>query len=206
MRTNRSNRMMTTTTRSRSSRSVKPQRPVSRHSHKYDTWLLNPRNPVQYHRDYFVFAANGYIWSDIRTPKWRIWRQVSCFLWNYPVIITANIIYQDKTFSWFPKLESPSVRRCGLCSLCCMVYVDYTVSKCSVQCPDWLLPGRDLQIESLKRDLELLRAELERIKAEVRKRKHLVWFRGEGEGLIVFLFLLRRPSVTSCNWNPKSTV
>lgn len=31
-----------------------------------------------------------------------------------------------------------------------------------------LLAGRDLQIESLKRDLELLRAELERIKAEVR--------------------------------------
>ena len=27
--------------------------------------------------------------------------------------------------------------------------------------------GRDLQIESLKRDLELLRAELERVKAEV---------------------------------------
>lgn len=30
------------------------------------------------------------------------------------------------------------------------------------------LSARDLQIESLKRDLELLRAELERVKAEVR--------------------------------------
>lgn len=30
------------------------------------------------------------------------------------------------------------------------------------------LSGRDLQIDSLKRDMELLRAELERVKAEVR--------------------------------------
>lgn len=30
------------------------------------------------------------------------------------------------------------------------------------------LSGRDLQIETLKRELELLRAELERVKAEVR--------------------------------------
>lgn len=37
------------------------------------------------------------------------------------------------------------------------------------------LCGRDLQIESLKRDLELLRAELERVKAEVRTAQALVW-------------------------------
>lgn len=73
-----------------------------------------------------------------------------------------------------------SLRRCGLCSLWFMAYIDYTVSECCpVQCPDWLLPGRDLQIESLKQDLELLRAELERIKAEVRNVRHFVCFRRE---------------------------
>lgn len=46
-----------------------------------------------------------------------------------------------------------------------------------------LLSGRDLQIESLKRDLELLRAELERIKAEVRDYKHTVGFREEKDRL-----------------------
>lgn len=49
--------------------------------------------------------------------------------------------------------------------------------------PLLLLSGRDLQIESLKRDLELLRAELERIKAEVRDFKHAVGFRQEKDRL-----------------------
>lgn len=85
MRTNQSNKMMMTTTRSHSSRLVKPRHPVSRHSHKYGTWLLIAHNPVQYNCDYFMFAANGYIWSDIRTPKWRIWREVSCFPWIWTI-------------------------------------------------------------------------------------------------------------------------
>lgn len=46
-------------------------------------------------------------------------------------------------------------------------------------CPDWLLPGRDLQIDGLKRDLEQLRAELERIKAEVAPPRPVVCFRQE---------------------------
>lgn len=99
---------------------------------------------------------------------------------NYPVVITADIFYQDEPFSWFLNPGGPSLCGCGLYSLWCMFYIDYSLLECCpVQCPDWLLPGRDLQIESLKRDLELLRAELERIKAEVRNVRHLVCFRQE---------------------------
>lgn len=52
-----------------------------------------------------------------------------------------------------------------------VVNKEYLVSACN-PCQHTVtvcfLSGRDLQIESLKRDLELLRAELERVKAEVR--------------------------------------
>lgn len=61
-----------------------------------------------------------------------------------------------------------------------MGHVDSSVWECCpVLCPDCLLTGRDLQIESLKRDLELLRAELERIKAEVWNRRPSVCVRQE---------------------------
>lgn len=53
----------------------------------------------------------------------------------------------------------------------CDCQSNYLVSACPL-CQHTMnvcfLSDRDLQIESLKRDLELLRAELERVKAEVR--------------------------------------
>lgn len=54
---------------------------------------------------------------------------------NYLVIITANIINQDKTVSLFLKPGSPSVRRCGLCSLWCSLDRLYSIGTLSSPVP-----------------------------------------------------------------------
>lgn len=182
MRTNPSNRTTMTTIQSRSSRLVMPQHPVSRHSHKYGTWWLNAHNPTRSNHDVFYLCSKWIYLIRHSDPQMEDSTTGE--------LLSFHCNYMDPNISQFIRVYSlQSIIPVLIIARMWHLHTHRETALSIFQCTDWLLSGRDLQIESLKRDLELLRAELERIKAEVRGFRHFVSFRQE-EGSIIVLFLL----------------
>lgn len=135
------------TTQSRSSRSATPQQPVSRHSHRYCTGYtslhVNGKRKRLSHTSTLSVESQHILFYFL--SKWTfLIRRLDL---QMEALMTGTL----KCFSLQP-VNVCTVLECFLCQC--------TMTMC-------FRSGRDMQIESLKRDLELLRAELERVKAEV---------------------------------------